>query len=63
MLVLKKLSIFYGIRKLPTKAQLDELKQQLAENADLPQQVLNTLKCIQLMKFIQWQHFVQLFLY
>lgn len=31
-------------RKLPTKAQLDELKQQLSENADLPQQVIEHFK-------------------
>nr|WP_295969901.1 citrate synthase [uncultured Bacillus sp.] len=31
-------------RKLPTKAQLDELKQQLADNAELPQGVLDHFK-------------------
>ncbi|MFK2824638.1 citrate synthase [Bacillus sp. B190/17] len=31
-------------RKLPTQAELDELKQQLADNYDLPQEVLNHFK-------------------
>ncbi len=62
--------------ELPNKQQLDELKQQLADNMEVPQEIIDSFKTYPIekvhpmaalrtavsTKYIQWQHSVQLFL-
>ena len=44
MQALKKLFIYYGILKLPNEEQLKELKQQLADNMELPAELIESFK-------------------